>query len=136
MRSILIVKGTRYAVYEDGLHGYRVVRLSDNAEAKFYGDDSCERFLDNYHGEESLDDDADPFAFAIEAGDVGEWCEREGEFPTLAHDSRPGDTNAESLVRTISNMKPSTDGDDSIATINRLIEEARRILSLQHPAAG
>ena len=36
-------------------HGFRIVRLSDGAEATFYGDDSCERFRDHFHGDDNLE---------------------------------------------------------------------------------
>ena len=55
----LIAAGSRYYVLENERHGFRIVRLSDGAEATFYGDDSCERFRDHFHGDETLDDPAE-----------------------------------------------------------------------------
>jgi hypothetical protein len=75
----LIAAGSRFYVLENERHGYRIVRLSDGAEATFYGDDSCERFRDHFHGDETTDDPAEN---AEAADDVGDWAEEKNEFTT------------------------------------------------------
>lgn len=55
MSANLIGTGARYQLWEDR-HGFKLVRLSDNAVAIWYGDDACERFRDAFKGDEDPDD--------------------------------------------------------------------------------
>ena len=81
--EVLFADGDRFRIFEEPAHGYRIARLSDGAEATFHGDDSCERFRDNFTGDEmGTEDPADQSA---EADEFGEWCEANGELsPILA----------------------------------------------------
>lgn len=73
----LFAEGQAFRIFEDGARGYRIARKRDGAEAIFHGDDSCERFRDNYKGDEFAEDN--PTDAAEEADEFGAWCEREGE---------------------------------------------------------
>lgn len=75
----LIAEGSRFEIYENR-HGFRLVRLSDGAEATFYGDDNCERFRDHFFGDEAPDA---PEENADAADATGDWAEAEQELPPV-----------------------------------------------------
>jgi len=79
--EVLIGSGQRYYVLENPRQGYRIVRLSDGADATFYGDDRCEEFRHHFHGDETPDDPAEN---TEAADDVGDWADQENEFTTAA----------------------------------------------------
>lgn len=77
----IFAEGNRFRLFENPASGFRIVRLSDGAEALFHGDDSNERFLDNFGGDEF--NDGNPSLYAEEADEFGAWCEANGEMSPL-----------------------------------------------------
>jgi hypothetical protein len=67
--DILLGAGERFHLYEN-LHGFRLVRLSDETEVTWYGDDQCEWFLDIFNGDEFPDDPKDNAKQTDQFGDL------------------------------------------------------------------
>lgn len=74
-----IGKGDRFDLF-DNMHGVRLVRRSDGAEATWYGDDAIEAFLDAFKGE---DEPNDPVVNAEATDEFGAWAEGQGHLPRL-----------------------------------------------------